>query len=912
MSEFETTTTNEQIGNATNQTHDSGGGVQTMGTRNYGDVLRNEEPILKKLVQTIKGEVDEEQELKDIDLAYLDIYMEEYKNTLGDNRKYFKFKVSEDVKRPEQTNKNQKGKNNRDEVARFDTTLTTFKEDLKNMIFDEVTVNPVFVEPTYTSGFKNKISYYLYMNKWVILFYKMMSKNNNINGKVLIDCYISYLRSITDLEENNVYGEKFLEAYKKIKDKIEELLNEKYPNHREKVAILFKNPKLISDSFWDLSKPSSVSVYPEQYIVLQNLMEALINNNSMLLFYKIPPGNGKTMFGVPIAVKISEFYKSKIDRNEICGTDDLEYVKRIEELEKNHEEAGTTPPVEVIPENVRDRKRDESKYLLYICYNNLVRAEVATMCNGEGIDVPFWFATSEYFNDKIDTLLRPWKICYSDWKKAKKSKDVKERFASLKVQWAYFQKETRCRPAMIISDLYSAYNLLKTFPDRFIPYFDETFAGSENEITMRILSLLPKVSILLSATLPEFEEIPTIINNYLVRHNEVDNRDNVLKMVRLNRIHISCTTIDPNGCVVMPHNTIEDKNDLLSYIDNINSDPLKIRCYSPQIVFLLADHLMSYLPEELTFNRKFSDLGLIRHEHIRNYALELLRYVARQESDELFIKLNEFRPKKMENMDRENLLTSNAFYYQNGNTIHVSSYEDFEPNFEIITRHIRNSSQRLPLIIQEYLAKIEENKLLIEDIKENPARHGFVGKNGRVNVKEKDKKIDELEKKRFKIKLRPESVINSREHGALYNRVIHNPSVHLTYDVEVLKSIPEDLAKLLLSGVGYYNPMTMSGLELHTFKIHRNEFSFILSSPAIVYGTNLSISNVDIDSTFSKDASRNSIYQLMGRAGRKGKKSYSAMVVFHDWDSLRLAFNRDYVDVEAQSAENLFGRLINE
>ncbi len=900
-------TTNAQTENlTTNDTHDSGGGVQTMGTRNYGDILRNDEPVLKKLIKIVNGEDTTDENLKDIDMNYFDIYMDEYRARLGDNRKYFKYKSSDDVKKPELTNKNQKGKNNRDEVTRFDTTMVNFRSDLNDMTFDET-----ILEPTNQSGFKNRISYYLYMNKWMILFYKMMDKKIEINAKTLMNGYVSYLRSLRELENNNIYGHKFLESYRKVKEKIDEVINRKYPNHKDLVAILFKNPKLISDSYWDTCKPSSITVYPEQYLVLQDLMDALINNKSLLLFYKIPPGNGKTMFGVPIAAKLSDFYKSKIDRNEICGTDDLEYVRTFEKLEVSNREAGLPAPVETIPDNVRERKRDESKYLLYICYNNLVRAEVGTMCNGEGVDVPFWFATSEQFNDKIDTLIRPWKSCYSDWKKAKKSKEDPDRFGSLKVQWAYFQKTTRCRPAMIISDLYSAYNLLRTFPDRFIPYFDETFAGSENEITMRILSLLPRVSVLLSATLPEFEDIPNIVNNFLVRHNEVDNRDNVLKMIRLNRVHISCTTIDPNGCVVMPHNIIQQKSELNDYINNIISDPLKIRCYSPQIVFLLAEHLMEYLPNELTFNVRFADLGLIKHEDIRTYAMDILRYIADSDNEEIFVKLNEFRPKKMENMDRENLLTSNAFYYQNGNTIHVSSYEDFETNFEIITEHIKNSSQKLPVIIDHYLTEIENNKLLIEDINTNPQKYGFVNKNGNVNVKEKNKKIDELEKKRFKIKLRPENVINTKEHGALYNRPIHNPSSHITYDVETLKGLPEDLAKLLLSGVGYYNPMTMTGQQLHTFKTYRNEFSFILSSPAIVYGTNLSISNVDVDSTFSKDASRNAIYQLMGRAGRKGKKTYSAMVVFHDWDCLNLAFNRDYVDVEAVSAESLFGRLFN-
>jgi len=50
-------------------------------------------------------------------------------------------------------------------------------------------------------------------------------------------------------------------------------------------------------------------------------------------------------------------------------------------------------------------------------------------------------------------------------------------------------------PEMIISDLDSAYHILKAFPDTFIPYFDEAFCQLSGEmITAKILSVLPKQS----------------------------------------------------------------------------------------------------------------------------------------------------------------------------------------------------------------------------------------------------------------------------------------------------------------------------------------------------------------------------------------------------------------------------------
>jgi hypothetical protein len=68
----------------------------------------------------------------------------------------------------------------------------------------------------------------------------------------------------------------------------------------------------------------------------------------------------------------------------------------------------------------------------------------------------------------------------------------------------------------------------------------------------------------------------------------------------------------------------------------------------------------------------------------------------------------------------------------------------------------------------------------------------------------------------------------------------------------------------------------------------------------------MSICNVDIDESFI--SSRNSAYQLMGRAGRRGKKSFNAMVIFRNMDILQMVMSRSYVDVEAITAETFFQR----
>ena len=119
---------------------------------------------------------------------------------------------------------------------------------------------------------------------------------------------------------------------------------------------------------------------------------------------------------------------------------------------------------------------------------------------------------------------------------------------------------------MIIADLESAVKILEEFGNIVIPYFDEAFAASNLPITAKILSLLPKISILVSATLADPEEIPLVIDDFKRRHSITENDIDNIKVIKSDTQHISCTFIGPDGCIYAPHSslkTIEELEELL-------------------------------------------------------------------------------------------------------------------------------------------------------------------------------------------------------------------------------------------------------------------------------------------------------------------------------------------------------------
>lgn len=913
---MEDNTTIQPNENQTNQGNKTG--IRSMGNREYKSILRTTEPILQDIMnQEIKNKIKND-EKEDILIEYLEFYMEEYSKKLGDSRKkYFPYENTSETRmiKPELNNKNQKGKNNREEVTTFNTIIKNFNDDLKNMTFDEDNCIPLYMT------YKYEINNYLNMNYWAILMYKKLDKKMEVEVRNVIDCLFSFSRSLEELELNNPYGSDFLKAFRFIYDKLIKAINKRY-NLNENYDIIFKNPDILIESTWDKNKSSSIKLYSEQKEVINKIMNSIKKNIKLLMFYKVPPGNGKTMISVIIAAKINDFYNYLIRNKKINGKDNLDKVLQNEDdpedpdLNKEEEEeeedtsSDTSSETEESEESKEENKDedliyipefnedvDQSKYFLYICYNNLVRTEVASLCYSTGIDLPFWMVTSEEFGGKIDTLIRPWKTCYTNWKKSKKIRD-KHRFGSIPVQWAYFQKMTEKRPAMIISDLYSAMKLLEIFPERFVVYFDEAFATTDNTETISILKNLSSISVLVSATLPEPENVPNFINYYENKFGLP--REEFLSLIKMNRQHVSSTIVAPDGCIYYPHQAISTLDQLNEAIDNIIEDPLKIRCYSPVSVYLLTNNIKDYLPNELKFSERFRNIGQIRHEDSRNYIIDVLRFVANSNNNELFNKIQTFRPKKMENINKEQMLSNNAHYYQDGNTMYVSSNEEYKQNLNKIVKPIISKTPKLEPVIQKLLEEIKENEETIEAIKRNPQQFNL---RTQADIR---RKILELESKQFKIQWSPELIVNSEEHGKLYKKNIYNPSPLILLDVKILKELPENIAKLILSGIGLYHPETMSNLEMETFKSLRNTYKFILSTPAIIYGTNMSISNVDIDETYCNDASRNSIYQLMGRAGRRGKKSYNAMIIFRDWNALYRVMAPTYDDVESNRVEMSF------
>jgi len=446
-------------------------------------------------------------------------------------------------------------------------------------------------------------------------------------------------------------------------------------------------------------------------------------------------------------------------------------------------------------------------------------------------------------------------------------------------------------------DLDSAYELLKEFPDTFVTYFDEAFAASELEITSKIMSVMG-FTVLVSATLAKPEEVPTVISHYRARYNLEDN--NFLHVIKSNRQHISCTFIDNNGNMFAPHDSVENIDSLSEFI-NLLEIPLIKRGYSPEIVFNMSSKIDNLLPEFLKFRNIFQKLGILTHESIRDYACSILKHIVETGSIEIFEKLKSNIFKKIENMDVNSMFTTSGIHYQGNKTLHVTSSTNFNNHIEYISNEFLKDS---PKISDMYIEYDREYNSILSRIK-------HLEKNGNKDtIDEKNELENTLTNVTFKWP--SQFLLNSKAHANKFSNLSklifsNDEKFGSKNDLDMLNDIR---SKLFLSGIGVYQPEEFSKCQMDLFLKNKDKFKFILSTPSIVYGTNISLSMIDIDSSFTPECSLNTLYQVIGRAGRKGR-STSASIIFRDRKMLNIIFQNNSVNNEAINIEKNYNFLIN-
>lgn len=713
--------------------------------------------------------------------------------------------------------------------------------------------------------FAYSISIYLYIFYWATFNYKRLVDKKSVKKIVILDIMISLNRI---MKKNVITNPKYLVGFEKVNSKFNALVSEKYYD------LLFKNPKLMTDCSFQ-QKNKEIKLYPEQTFILQKIHEAIENDKPLLIGNEMPTGQGKSFLAVLLAKMFS-----------------------------------------------LNKRRDAKKCVLFACPNELVNEDIASNTL-IGNDIHLWMAkyiltdahevvekATKVFKEKTIkvrknvVLVRPYKRCFpSTWKKVYKD-DTKTKTGDVVTQFEFYKKHTGKIPDIIVADLKSCEMLLQAqeklgFP--FVPYIDEFNTTEEdNKQIARICHYLPKQSVILSSILPKFDYIRSIVRNFCFRHKTTE--EEACYRVCSADVSIPCVLVDKDGNARLPHFNVNNESDLEILIHEMQHNPRIRRMYSPKFVYNWAKSIESILPKELSFSCQLPEIGSVQLRNTIDYVILIMKYwLDNFDKTDLFMK---YRPKMYDSVDIENIFSSESHIYD-GRTLIVT---------ENVNEQIARFSQKLYSDIDKkgnlsypssklvkfdkLIQKRDKNIELYQKKMENLAKIGTgdsVKKKGQQKISKLDIMMRQDEFKndnllKIEVEVEPEFIINSPQHFKKFHP--EKPTTDMKFKEsnifkdEYFTAFNDEHLYQMHSGIGTYLKKHQTEYQRDLVMKQYSFYSFFCSGIDVVYGTNLSgLVNIFIDKSFAEKNTVPTLYQCMGRAGRKGR-SYHATIFVNDEETV--------------------------
>jgi hypothetical protein len=648
-------------------------------------------------------------------------------------------------------------------------------------------------------------------------------------------------------------------------------LKEKYPF--DGITIYNVAPKLLIHSQYDDAIPNrSIKMRPNQRQLMNTVSE---HPEGFLLFYNAAIASGKTtLASVGIA--------SHLDRLRKSG------------------------------------KMRSNMQLIFCCNLSSVRRQVARNCWNAGIK----FAIGSYVKATDSyKLTNHWGTKDDDRIVIIASPDVTALLLA--------EDEKKIREDMEKSDKERRF-----YTGKYWLFLDEPTVGADIigskyiEANMKVMYYMPKWSILSSATMPVPEKISDIISFHRSRYPEVFVDTQITK-----EISIGCDAKTFQNDMVVPHIGCKTQKQLRNCIDRINEIPFLGRLYTHRVAEQLwkdmVDNKINDIPD---IKEYFSNVDNLSADKVRQICIEMLTKLYEQTDTKIKIICSskiiaEEQPvikkevkededgfafegddednsdKVLDHVEFSKFGTSEAAKYQNMNLITsidpiFTAKECFKELLDLVHKSGIDIN-RLRNFISAYEKKLSDYH----------KTRDYLAKS--LDVKDTDdmeqiRKILHFEEEANKrgcgkndlpiLEFPKEFQINTLSHWKKFGSHYEINPANLRNILDIT-NLPlsqfesEDwLVFLLFCGVGVYSPYQIKDQVYLREVLNLSEagkLAFIVSDSSICYGTNYPINRVFITKEFAEVHSINTMFQLMGRAGRAGQ-SWKAEVYLDNSTAMKL------------------------
>jgi len=423
----------------------------------------------------------------------------------------------------------------------------------------------------------------------------------------------------------------------------------------------------------------------------------------------------------------------------------------------------------------------------------------------------------------------------------------------------------------------------------------------ETELFIDILRLAPPRTILMSATLPTYDQIPHIYNSLSDRYNGIK-----IRSFASSESKIGCALTTANGKIYVPHYGCTTVDSVKKILEKISTNPFLGRFYTFGVLLEMVKIFDQAKLPTPDLSILFSDPTKANQATIQQTVYQMLETVIQTGSDSLVTDICNKLPSNPSRIDK--ILTKNYNKFNRGCLVFSSNpvataFETYHSNFDSYlqtgtdgdTSKLKIKSEpeksrnifqqvRMDSILTRYQTELEHWQKSYD----------------RLNSKESGKKTEakkmELIDSKPKWNFPPELQLGTLEHydksgltdfSELTNTV--SPS-----DLPKDSSVCTEILTMLASGIGIYSTeseaLDSAYLQSVLYLAKKGTVKIIFTDSSIAYGTNLAVSDIiivdepvsstdgSVSESITDKHSVKTIFQMLGRAGRGGHLSYQARI----------------------------------
>lgn len=424
------------------------------------------------------------------------------------------------------------------------------------------------------------------------------------------------------------------------------------------------------------------------------------------------------------------------------------------------------------------------------------------------------------------------------------------------------------------------------------------------EVFMDITRILPSKIILMSSTLPTYEQFRVFYEAIRSANAEM-----VLGSFTASEAKIGCALISSSGELYAPHVGCTMIEEIIHILSVIKTNPFIGRFYTFEVLLQMVEIFKDLKLPVPDLAIMFDEPNKANQTNIQQIAYGMLETLIMTKSNELITKACQMKKKVGAGVDLGKIFTTDIGRFNRGCLIFssdpiTSAYRIYRENFDkfLDANSERTIFQqvRLDSILERYNKEIEIYRKALKRIEEK-SDDGIIKQNKESNKKERltteswqktSKMIEDKPVWNFP----PELQICSIEHL----KKVKCESGTVTGGFVGPEDLPQDttvsmdILTMLASGIGIYSTkydsLDASYLNTVLYLFKKGIIKAIFTDSSIAYGTNLAVSDIimydepveamdgSLSPSIDEENSMKTGFQMLGRAGRGGNLSYEARI----------------------------------